>query len=78
MGQSFTIETPLMWLDKAQTWALARTLGGQALIDIVVEHTHTCYEGVRGERHAWGHGCGACPACELRRNGFERWSARHQ
>ena len=78
MGQRFTIETPLMWLDKAQTWALARTLGGQALIDIVVEHTHTCYEGVRGERHAWGHGCGACPACELRRNGFERWSARHQ
>ncbi len=76
MGQSFTIETPLMWLDKAQTWELAGTLGGQALIDIVVEHTHTCYEGVRGERHAWGHGCGACPACELRRNGFERWSAR--
>ena len=76
LEQPIEFVTPLMWLDKAQTWELAGTLGGQALIDIVVEHTHTCYEGVRGERHAWGHGCGACPACELRRNGFERWSAR--
>ncbi|AVO41025.1 7-cyano-7-deazaguanine synthase QueC [Simplicispira suum] len=76
MGQSFTIETPLMWLDKAQTWELADTLGGQALIDIVVEHTHTCYEGIRSERHAWGYGCSTCPACALRRKGFERWSAR--
>lgn len=70
-----TIETPLMWLDKAQTWALARELGGRALEDLVVEHTHTCYLGERGVRHAWGHGCGACPACELRRKGHEAWCA---
>jgi len=75
MGQSFTIETPLMWLDKAQTWALARTLGGEALVALIVEHTHTCYEGERGVLHAWGYGCGHCPACELRKGGFERWSA---
>jgi 7-cyano-7-deazaguanine synthase len=60
-----------MWLDKAQTWALAGTLGGQALIDIVVEHTHTCYlKASAAQRHAWGHGCGACPACELRAKGY--------
>ena len=63
MGQRFTIETPLMWLDKAQTWDLARTLGGDALVDIVLEQSHTCYHGVREERHAWGYGCGTCPAC---------------
>ena len=76
MGQRFTIETPLMWLDKAQTWDLARTLGGDALVDIVLEQSHTCYHGVREERHAWGYGCGTCPACELRARGFERYVAR--
>ena len=75
MGQRFTFETPLMWLDKAQTWDLARTLGGDALVDIVLEQSHTCYHGVRGERHAWGYGCGTCPACALRKAGFERWTA---
>lgn len=75
MGQRFTIETPLMWLDKAQTWDLARTLGGDALVDIVLEQSHTCYHGVREERHAWGYGCGTCPACALRKAGFERWNA---
>lgn len=69
------VETPLMWLSKAQTWALTDQLGGQALTDLVVEHTHTCYLGSRGERHAWGHGCGSCPACVLRAAGFQAWAA---
>ena len=68
-----TIETPLMWIDKAQTWALADRLGGAALVDLTIEHTHTCYLGDRTQRHAWGHGCGQCPACELRRKGYEGW-----
>ncbi len=69
------IETPLMWLDKAQTWALAEALGGDALIDLTIEHTHTCYLGEREELHAWGYGCGLCPACDLRRRGYEAWVA---
>lgn len=70
----FEIETPLMWLDKAATWELAQRLGGDALVDIVREDTHTCYLGERGELHAWGYGCGRCPACELRAKGFAAWS----
>jgi 7-cyano-7-deazaguanine synthase len=69
------LETPLMFVDKAATWAMAEQLGGPALTALIVEHTHTCYLGRREPRHAWGHGCGECPACVLRRNGFERWSA---
>jgi 7-cyano-7-deazaguanine synthase len=69
----FTIETPLMWLTKAATWALAERLGGEAFVDLVVEDTHTCYRGERGQRHPWGYGCGACPACELRAKGFAEW-----
>jgi len=68
-----TIATPLMFIDKAATWALAQRLGGDALTALIVERSHTCYLGERGTRHAWGHGCGACPACALRRAGFERW-----
>lgn len=75
MGQRYTFETPLMWLDKAQTWQLAQDLGGDALVQLIIEDSHTCYHGVRGEQHAWGHGCGACPACELRKKGHERWVA---
>ena len=75
MGQRFTFETPLMWLDKADTWQLAHTLGGQALVDIVLEHSHTCYHGARDTRHAWGYGCGTCPACALRKAGYGRWLA---
>ena len=71
------LETPLMWLSKAQTWALTETLGGAALTALVVEHTHTCYLGERGQRHAWGHGCGLCPACQLRSSGHAAWRARH-
>ena len=70
------VETPLMWLSKAQTWALTDALGGAALNALIVEHTHTCYLGGRGQRHAWGHGCGQCPACTLRRNGFLAWQAQ--
>ncbi|GAB2467812.1 7-cyano-7-deazaguanine synthase QueC [Comamonas humi] len=69
------IETPLMWIDKAQTWDLAWQLGGQALVDVIVEDSHTCYEGDRSHRHAWGWGCGSCPACALRAKGWERWQA---
>ena len=67
------IETPLMWLTKAQTWALSHELGGDALNELIVEHTHTCYLGDRSQRHDWGHGCGQCPACELRRSGWLAW-----
>ena len=75
MDKRFLIETPLMWIDKADTWALANSLGGQKLVDLIIEHTHTCYLGDREHRHAWGYGCGECPACELRAKGYERWVA---
>jgi 7-cyano-7-deazaguanine synthase len=64
-----------MWLSKADTWALAQGLGGQAFVDLIIEETHTCYKGERGVRHEWGYGCGACPACLLRAKGFEQWQA---
>jgi 7-cyano-7-deazaguanine synthase len=81
MDQRFLIDTPLMWIDKAATWALARDLGdtsgvpdgGQAMVDLIVEHTHTCYLGDRVHRQSWGYGCGTCPACELRAKGFEKF-----
>ena len=66
------ISTPLMWRDKAAVWQLAFELGGQALIDLIVQDSHTCYQGTRTP-HAWGAGCGQCPACQLRANGWERW-----
>ncbi len=69
------IATPLMRVDKAGTWAMAFDLGGQSLVDLIIEHTHTCYLGDRTKRHAWGYGCGACPACELRAKGWEQWQA---
>ena len=70
MDKRFLIETPLMWIDKADTWRLASSLGGRKLVDLIVEHTHTCYLGDREHRHAWGYGCGSCPACELRARGY--------
>lgn len=73
MDKRFLIETPLMWIDKADTWALAASLGGQPLVDLIVEHTHTCYLGDRVHHHTWGYGCGECPACDLRKKGYERW-----
>jgi 7-cyano-7-deazaguanine synthase len=71
MARRFVLHTPLMWIDKAATWRLAEDIGGPALVDLVVEHTHTCYLGDRSQRHPWGYGCGACPACDLRRKGWE-------
>ena len=73
MEQTFVIHTPLMTLTKAQTWAMAQGLGGDELVDIVVDHSHTCYVGDREHRHDWGFGCGECPACELRAKGFDEW-----
>jgi len=80
MDKRYLIETPLMWIDKAATWHLAQQLGGVALVDLIIEHTHTCYLGDRQHRHAWGYGCGNCPACELRAKGYTGYlaSAAHQ
>jgi 7-cyano-7-deazaguanine synthase len=75
MGRRVVIHTPLMWRDKASTWALAEAIGGEALVELVRRETHTCYLGDRGELHDWGYGCGACPACELRAAGYERFMA---
>ena len=75
MARDFRIETPLMRLTKAQTWALAEALGGAALTALIEEHSHTCYLGRRDLRHPWGYGCGDCPACLLRARGWEEWRA---
>ena len=75
MDRRFVLHTPLMWRDKSATWALTCALGGQALIDLTLKHTHTCYLGDRTQRHPWGYGCGTCPACDLRRRGFEAFLA---
>ena len=74
MDKRFLIETPLMWIDKADTWRMAETLGGRPLVDLIIEHTHTCYLGDREHRHAWGYGCGVCPACDLRAKGYARFA----
>jgi 7-cyano-7-deazaguanine synthase len=75
MAQPFVVDAPLMRRDKAQTWTLAQELGGDALVDLVREHTHSCYRGERTRRHDWGYGCAACPACELRAAGYARFTA---
>ena len=75
---TFTLETPLMWIDKAATWALAEELGGEPLVELIVEDSHTCYLGIRSRRHVWGYGCGHCPACRLRAKGWETWQAQKQ
>jgi hypothetical protein len=76
LDRPVAIETPLMHRTKAETWALAREIGGDALVSLIVEHSHTCYEGVRAELHAWGYGCGACPACDLRAKGYAAGETR--
>lgn len=76
MQARLVIDTPLMWLTKAGTWTLAHDLGGTALVELILEHTHTCYQGQRGTRHAWGYGCGTCPACELRAAGYAGYRER--
>ena len=75
MARDFRIETPLMRLTKAETWALAKGLGGEALVELIVEESHTCYLGDRSLRRAWGYGCATCPACELRARGWDDWVA---
>jgi 7-cyano-7-deazaguanine synthase len=75
MDRRFVIDTPLMWIDKAATFALAHQIGGDAFVDLLVADTHTCYLGDRSHRHAWGYGCGECPACQLRAQGFAKWKA---
>jgi len=75
LERRLNIETPLMWIDKAQTWELAWQLGGQPLVELIVQDSHTCYEGDRSQRHDWGWGCGSCPACALRAKGWEHWRA---
>ncbi len=75
METAFRVETPLMRLTKAQTWALAAELGGESLVELIVAESHTCYRGERGDPYPWGHGCGECPACELRAAGWDGWVA---
>jgi 7-cyano-7-deazaguanine synthase len=75
MATRLKLETPLMWIDKAATWRLAEELGGQALVDLIRDDTHTCYLGERGAPHPWGHGCGTCPACVLRARGYTEYLA---
>ena len=75
MATDVVIATPLMWLDKAATWTLAEQLGGMPLVDLIRHDTHTCYLGERGAMHDWGHGCGHCPACELRAKGYQEYRA---
>lgn len=75
MEKRFVLDTPLMWLDKAATWRLAEAIGGAALVERIIADTHTCYLGERGQRHDWGYGCGTCPACRLRADGFARYRA---
>ena len=76
LDRRVVVETPLMALTKADTWALAEALGGPALVEMIVEASHTCYRGDRTRRHVWGYGCGDCPACELRAAGHAEWAAR--
>jgi 7-cyano-7-deazaguanine synthase len=75
MDHRFVIHSPLMWCDKKATWELARELGGDALVELIRVESHSCYLGERGTLHDWGYGCGACPACELRRKGWEAFKA---
>jgi 7-cyano-7-deazaguanine synthase len=73
LDKPMSIATPLMYVDKAGTWAMAHDLGGEALVNLIIEDTHTCYLGDRTHRHDWGYGCGSCPACQLRAKGWETW-----
>ncbi|MFN4230289.1 7-cyano-7-deazaguanine synthase QueC [Parvibaculum sp.] len=73
MDKSFSLETPLMRIDKAATWKLAEDLGGKALVNLIIEESHSCYRGDRSRRHDWGYGCGTCPACELRAKGYNAY-----
>ena len=71
MDKRYSLDTPLMWLNKAETWKLAEQIGGKKLVDIIRTKTHTCYIGDHETFHEWGYGCGKCPACEIRKKGHE-------
>ena len=75
MDADLRLETPLMHITKAESWRLAEKIGGEALVTLINEHSHTCYKGVRGARHDWGYGCGECPACELRAKGWAEYKS---
>lgn len=75
MATHFTLETPLMRCDKGAVWSMADALGGEALVDLIREETHSCYLGDRHNRHEWGYGCGTCPACILRKKGYQQYIA---
>jgi 7-cyano-7-deazaguanine synthase len=75
LDQRFVIETPLMWIDKSETWALAERLGGPALVELIRRDTHSCYLGDHSTLHEWGCGCGQCPACDLRAKGYAKYRA---
>jgi 7-cyano-7-deazaguanine synthase len=77
MERRFVLHTPLMWIDKAETWRLAESSGGKRLVSLIIEGSHSCYLGLRDKQHAWGYGCGQCPACDLRAKGFARYKAGH-
>jgi 7-cyano-7-deazaguanine synthase len=76
LDKRVAIHTPLMWIDKAETFALAVEIGGEAFLDLLIEDSHSCYLGDRSKRHDWGYGCGTCPACQLRAQGFARFKGR--
>ena len=76
VDRPLSLETPLMWLDKADTWALTHALGGDALVELILRESHTCYLGERSQWHDWGYGCGHCPACALRAQGWAQWRQR--
>ena len=76
LDKRVVIHTPLMWIDKAETFALAVEIGGDAFLDLLVEDSHSCYLGDRSKRHDWGYGCGTCPACQLRAQGFAKFKSR--
>jgi 7-cyano-7-deazaguanine synthase len=76
LDKRVAIHTPLMWIDKAETFALAVEIGGEAFLDLLVEDSHSCYLGDRSKRHDWGYGCGTCPACQLRAQGFAKFKSR--
>ena len=78
MGADYVLHTPLMWRSKKNAWTLACSLGGSALVDLIIEESHTCYAGQRGKRHTWGYGCGQCPACKLRAAGYAEYAAACQ
>jgi 7-cyano-7-deazaguanine synthase len=78
MATEMDIATPLMWMDKAATWELARGLGGEALVEMIRTETHTCYLGERGALHDWGYGCGKCPACDLRSRGYREFRKKEE